>query len=300
VIFFKIYLTFWHTFCYKVYDMKRFKVIDFENSYLAYIKDINYYPLLSFKEEQELARKCKQGDKEARDKLIKSNLKLVIKIALQYYRPPYNLMDLIQEGNIGLITAVDKFDYKKKLRFSTYSSWWIKHYITRSILKKEFHISLPLRKVEMLYRIERGIYTFFQKNNRLPDLHELEKEVGIKTEKLKEIITYLSPVSSLNSTYGPNNDMSLLDVVSSKKYQPEEMVFSKDLLEYELEILNSLVERDAQILKYRYGFINGESLTLKDLGKIFGISPEAVRQIELKALKKIKINYKDLREYLIN
>jgi len=280
--------------------MQRKVLNDVENSYLSYIADISAYPLLNFEEEQKLADRMLKGDQRARDKLINSNLRLVVKIAMQYYRPRYNLMDLIQEGNIGLITAVDKFNHKKRLRFSTYSSWWIKHFITRSILKKEFHINMPLRKVELLYKMEHSIYSLFKKQNKVPSIGELEQELGVKAGKIKDIIDFTLPVISLDSPVGPESDMSLMELISSKEYQPDEMVFNRQLLEYELKILESLVRRDAEIIKYRYGFYEGKSLTLKEVAKIFNISPEAIRQIELKVLKKMRTGHKDLRDYFIN
>jgi len=292
----------WHDYCY--YDNGRRNIVAASgtgNSYLAYIKDINNYPLLTFEDEQQLGKQLLKGNKKARESLINSNLRLVVKIAIQYYKPKYNLMDLIQEGNIGLIIAVDKFNHKKKLRFSTYSSWWIKHFITRSILKKEFHINMPLRKVELLFKLEKSIYNLFHKLDRVPNVEELVKDLGVRAEKIKEIMNYSSPVLSLDSNIGgQDSDMSLMDIISSKDFQPDEIIFNQYLLEYELNILRKLVKRDADIIKYRYGFYNGKCLTLKDVAKIFGISPEAIRQIEIKTLKKIKINHKDLRDYLVN
>ncbi len=271
-----------------------------ENSYLAYIKDVNCHPLLNFEEEQKLAKKTRKGDKKARAQLINSNLRLVVKIAMHYYKAKYNLMDLIQEGNIGLIIAVDKFNHRKKFKFSTYSSWWIKHFITRSILKKEFQINMPLRKVELLFKLEKSIYSLFQKFDRVPNIGELVKDLGVKAEKIKEIMNYTSPILSLDSAVGPNSDMNLMDIISSRDCQPDELTFNHCLLEYELDILRTLVKRDAEIIKYRYGFYDGKNLTLKDVSKIFGISPEAIRQIELRTLKKIRLNYEDLKDYLIN
>ncbi len=293
--------TAWHSSCY--YDsrgiiMKRTSPIG--DNYLSYIKDVKYYPLLNFEQEQELAEKVKKGDEIARNKLINSNLRLVIKIAIQYYNSRYSLMDLIQEGNIGLMIAVDKFDHKKKFRFSTYSSWWIKHYIARSVLKKEFQINVPLRKMELLSKMEKTIYEMVEKFDRLPNIEELEQELRVKSSKIKDVLNYMAPVLSLDSAINPESDLSLMDMIGSKDFQPEKMVFKNHLIEYELEILNSLIKRDAEILKYRYGFYNGKYLTLKNLSEIFGISPEAIRQIELKALRKIRFHYKDLKDYLVN
>lgn len=270
------------------------------NSYTNYIRNINYYPLLDFNQEQQLARKLKGGDKRAREKLIKSNLKLVIKIALQYYKPRFNLMDLIQEGNVGLIVAVDKFDHRKRLRFSTYSSWWIKHYISRSILKREFHINLPLRKGELLFKVEKTICILFKKLNRLPNVREIEMDLGISSDKIKEVLEYIFPVLSLDSIIKPDSDISLMDMIGSNEYRPDHIVFRNDLYEYELKILNSLVKKEAEVLKYRYGFYDGKKLSLKAVAKIFGVSPEAIRQTELRALNRIRIRFKELKDYLVN
>ncbi len=276
------------------------KTGELENSYLFYIKDIKCSPLLSFEQEQALAKKTKANDREARDKLIRSNLKLVIKIAMQYYNSRFNLMDLIQEGNIGLMIAVDKFDHRKKLRFSTYSTWWIRHYITRSILKKEFQINVPIRKMELLYKMEKTMYKMVETLKRLPNIEELEQELRVKAKKIKDVLNYIAPVLSLDSNINSDNNSSLMDIIGSEDYQPEKMVFKHHLIEYELKILNTLIKRDAEIIKYRYGFYNGNYLTLKNVAKIFNITPEAVRQIELKALKRIRVQYKDLRSFIIN
>lgn len=280
--------------------MKKATTSVVENNYLSYIRHINYYPLLDFKEEQKLAKMSKKGDKKARQKLIQSNLKLVIKVAMQYYKAKYDLMDLIQEGNIGLITAVDKFDHKKKLRFSTYSVWWIKHYIARCILREKFRIKLPLRKMELLFKIEKTIYNLYQKFHRLPNVNELGLELHIKEKKIKDMLEFIFPVLSLDSPIASNNDLSLKDVISSREFQPEEIVFNHQLIEYELKILGSLVKREAEVLKYRYGFYDGKNFTLKAVAKIFDISQEAIRQIELRAIARIRLNYQDLKDYLVN
>jgi RNA polymerase primary sigma factor len=271
-----------------------------ENSYLSYIKDIKYYPLLDFQQEQRLAQKVQKGDKEAREKLIRSNLKLVIKIVMRYYNPRYDLMDLIQEGNIGLMTAVDKFDPGKRLRFSTYSTWWIRHYIIRSIIKREFQINIPLRKMQLLYRIERSIYKLFERFRRLPDIRELEQELNVKSKEIKDMLNYITPILSLDTPLNSENNQNLMDTIGSRDYHPEEIVFNHYLFDYELKIMKSLVKRDAEILKYRYGFHNGRYLTLKNVAKIFNITPEAVRQIEIKAFRKIRMQHKDLRNFLSN
>lgn len=273
---------------------------DVQNDYLYYVKNVNYYPLLTFEEEQKLAKLVRDGDREAREKLINSNLRLVIKIALQYYRPYINLMDLVQEGNIGLILAADKFDYRRKLRFSTYSSWWIKHYIARSIIKKENQIQLPLRKWELLTKVRCAINELSKKLNREPNLEEIENELQLKNGKIKDVINYIHPVLSLDTTIGMDSDLVLIDLLKSKDCRPEDMVIENDLHEYADKIMGCLVEREAQILKYRYGLNNCKKLTLKKIGKMIGVSAETVRQIELKALEKVRKNFKELREYITN
>ncbi len=280
--------------------MKKVNQDKIDNTYLSYIQNINRYPVLSFKEEQELAEKAKSNDKEAREKLIKSNLKLVVKIAMYYHSPKYNLMDLIQEGNIGLMIAVDKFDYRKRLRFSTYSSWWIKHYIVRNILHREYHINIPFKKAFLLPKLENSIYNLHNKLNRLPNIKELECELHVNANKIKDMMIYIIPMLSLDKSIGTNSNLNLIDAISSKEYQPEDIVFNRYLAEYELKILNSLVKREGEILKYRYGFYNGINLTLREVAKIFNITSEGVRLTELRALKRIRANYKDLKDFLIN
>ncbi len=279
--------------------MKKLNQDKIDNTYQSYIRSINRYPVLSFSEEQELARKVENGNKGTKEKLIKSNLKLVIKIAMYYHRPKYDLMDLIQEGNIGLMIAVDKFDYRKRLRFSTYSSWWIKHYIVRNILHREYHINIPFKKASLLPKLENSIYNLQGKLNRLPNIKELERELHINANKIKDMMVYIIPMLSLDKNIGTNSNLNLIDTLSSKEYQPEDIVFNRYLAEYELKILNSLVKREGEILKYRYGFYNGINLTLREVAKIFNITSEGARLIELRALKKIRANYRDLKDFLV-
>ncbi len=274
--------------------------INLETSYQSYINDINKYPLLDFKQEQKLGSQVRKGDKKARETLIKSNLKLVVKMAVRYNNFKYNIMDMIQDGNMGLMIAVDKFDYRRKLRFSTYSTWWIRHYIMRGILKKKFQINVPLRKIELLHRIERTAYRMVEDLGRVPNMEELEKELRVGSKRIIDIIDFMAPVLSLDSIIHTENNVSLMDITGSTDYDPEVIVFNHHLIEYELNILNSLIKRDAEILKYRYGFNNGMYLTLKKVAKIFNITPEAVRQIELKAFRKIRLRHKGLKSYIVN
>ncbi|MDD5067767.1 MAG: RNA polymerase sigma factor RpoD/SigA [bacterium] len=280
--------------------MKDIKEI--ENNYLYYIRNINYYPLLDEKEEKRLGKLIRKGDIHARDKLIKSNLRLVIKIAIQYYNysTNLNLMDLIQEGNIGLIKAVDKFDYRKRTRFSTYASWWIRHYIIRAAIRKEFQINLPNAKWELILKIEKTINDLYKKFNRMPCLTEIEDELGINVNKIKSIIAYIYPIMSLETNIGMDSELVLMDLLSSNNYNPENLTFDKDLIEYEGRILNTLMENEAKVLNYVFGLNNCKKLTLREIAKKIGLSAEAVRQIKLKALDKIKREYTELKDYLTN
>jgi RNA polymerase primary sigma factor len=154
--------------------------------------------------------------------------------------------------------------------------------------------------MELLFKIEKSIYNMYQTLNRLPSLAELEKELHIDIDKIKHMMNYIFPVLSLDNAVSPDGELSLHDMISSKDFQPEEMVFNQQLRDYELKILKSLVSREAEVLKYRYGFYNDENLTLKKVAKMFKVSPEAIRQIELKALKRIRLNHQDLADYLVN
>lgn len=275
---------------------------EIENNYLYYIRNINFYPLIDEHEEKRLGKLIRQGDERARDKMIKSNLRLVIKIAIQYYNysSNLNLMDLIQEGNIGLIKAVDKFDHRKKTRFSTYASWWIRHYIIRAAIRKEFQINLPNAKWELILKIERTINDLYKKQNRMPCLAEIEEELGINVNKIKSIMAYIYPILSLETNIGMDSELVLMDLLSCNNYNPENLTFNKDLIEYEGKVLGSLLKNEAKVLSYVFGLNNCQRLTLREIAKKIGLSAEAVRQIKLKALDKIRKEYTELRDYLTN
>lgn len=283
-----------------IVESKKYSINDTEyNDYIRQIKDIKP---LTFEEEQKLAKRMKRGDKRAREELIKANLKLVIKIALHFYRSGFNLMDLIQEGNIGLIIAIDKFDYKQKLKLSTYSSWWIKHYILKAIISKINIIDIPIKKTQLMRHIERT-YDYWIKNyNRIPTVSEISQHLKIDESKVKNMIK-LSNITftSLENYFPEHLDFELLDHLSdSEKYEPENIIVQNLLEEDTEKMLKSLMDREALILKYRYGLINGRPYTLREIGKMLGVTSESIRQIENKILAKLKKRYSHLKDYLLN
>ncbi|MBN1699475.1 MAG: RNA polymerase sigma factor RpoD/SigA [Spirochaetales bacterium] len=265
-------------------------------SYFDQIKDT---PLLTFEEELELSKKIQAGNLEARQKLIEANLKLVVKIARSFKTNDVSFLDLIQEGNLGLMKAADRFDFRKNVRFSTYASWWIKQSIVRSLSNKRRAIRLPHRKEEKLRKINKTINALSQKLMRTPDMHEVAVELGIDEKEIINILTISNHIVSLDSE---TNDMSgtLQEVLEDYSYDPDRELMQKNLHEETLKHLDRLRKKEKEIILYRYSFYGGKKCTLKTIGARMGISPETVRQIEMRALSKLKENAEELREYCIN
>jgi RNA polymerase primary sigma factor len=264
----------------------------------AYFNQIKDTPLLTFEEELELSKKIQAGDCEARQKLIEANLKLVVKIARIYKTSDVSFLDLIQEGNLGLMKAADRFDFRKNVRFSTYASWWIKQSIVRSLSNKRRAIRLPHRKEEKLRKINKTINALSQKLMRNPEVREIAAELGMNE---KEVINILSISNHIVSLDSETNDMSgtLQEVIEDYSYDPDKEFMQKNLQEETLKHLDQLREKEKEIILYRYSFFGGKKFTLKTIGARMGISPETVRQIEMRALSKLKENAEDLREYCI-
>ncbi len=270
-----------------------------EDTYKFYITNIlKCSNELTPDEEYKIAKKVSKGDEKARRKLIESNLKLVIKIAMHFLVPGINIMDLIQEGNIGLITAVDKFNYKKNVKFSTYASNWIKQAIFRFLIKNQRSIRLPLRKGELLVKIEKELNKLIKILNRHPTIDEISQEIGVEKKKVEELLQWLLPSLSLNEDIKQNYDPSFLPIYMKEKYHPETIALRNLLKEETSQILDSLIEREAKILRYRFGLHDGKRYSLKQTGKLIGLSTESIRQIEMKALEKIRKRFSGLREYL--
>ena len=263
----------------------------------AYFDQIKKAKLLTFEEELELSRKIQDGDEEACTRLIESNLRLVVRIAKNYLTPEVSILDLIQEGNLGLMKAASKYDFRKQVRFSTYASWWIKQAIVRSLSNKKRVIRLPHRQEEKLRRINKIYNNLSQVLMREPSLQEIAEEIGLEEQEVASIINSSSAVASLDSAISVDSG-SLHDVVEDNSFEPSRTMLKKTLQEDTLRFLGGLQEKERQILLYRFSFVSGKRYTLKKIGDELGISPETVRQIEMRALKKLKGLSDELKEYV--
>ncbi len=265
----------------------------------AYYAQIRQTALLSAEEEQELSRCIQRGDNDARKKLIESNLRLVVKIAKVYMSPDVSLLDLIQDGNLGLLKAAGRFDHKKGVRFSTYAAWWIKQAITRSLANRRRPIRLPHRKEDALKRIQRAYNFLSQRLMRTPTVDEIAEEVQLDRDDIVEIMNAaVSPVS-LDSTINEDNG-TILDIFEDYSYTPDGMVMEQALRDAALKSLEQLKTREQQVLRFRYALDGGERYTLKKISDEMGISPETVRQIEMRAIKKLRLNADYLKEMMVN
>jgi RNA polymerase primary sigma factor len=263
----------------------------------TYFEQLKRFPLVSFDEEKELARRIQNGDKAARRRLIEANLRLVIKIAKSYYTPGVSFLDLIQEGNLGLMHAVDKFDHAKEVHFSTYANWWIRQGIMRFLANKRRMIRLPLRKEELLRKIQRVSQMLSQRLSRLPSSAEIAEKTGISAGDINSMLVLANDIVSLDTGEKPSSS-GLIDYQGDYTYNPERIFMKKDSCKVVLDMLSCLKEREKSILMYRYRIGGGEHYTLKKIGDKMGISLETVRQIELRALRKMKENAETLCEYL--
>ena len=264
-----------------------------------YFRQIKKTPLLTFEEELELSRRVQKGDEKARTKLIESNLRLVVKIAKSYMTPDVGFLDIVQEGNLGLMKAASKYDYRHNVRFSTYAAWWIKQSITRALSNKRRTIRLPHRKEEALKKIQKAYFTLSQQLLRKPSVEEISADLRMKESEVVSILTVSGSVASLDSEI--NGDGStLLDICEDSSYRPDTELFEKNIREETLKFLEHLLEKEKQILLYRFAFYGGRRYTLKRIGEQMGISPETVRQIEMRAIKKLREHSEELKEYVYN
>jgi len=270
-----------------------------EDNLKAYFGQIKKAKLLTFEEELDLSRRIQAGDEAARSLLIESNLRLVVRIAKNYLTPEISILDLIQEGNLGLMKAVSKYDYRKQVRFSTYASWWIKQSIVRSLSNKKRAIRLPHRQEEKLRKINKVYNNLSQVLMREPTLVEIAEEIGLHEDEVASIINSSSSVASLDATLSADSG-SLHDVIEDNSFSPDNELMKKTLREDTVKFLGGLQEKERQILLYRFAFVSGKRYTLKKIGDEMGISPETVRQIELRALKKLKGFSDELKEYVYN
>jgi RNA polymerase primary sigma factor len=265
----------------------------------SYFEQIKKTSLLSFEEEKALSKKIQKGDEKAQHTLVESNLRLVVKIAKSFLTSDLALLDLIQEGNLGLLRAASKFDYRKNVRFSTYASWWIKQAIVRSLSNKKRAIRLPHRKEEIIKKINKTVNTLSQQIMREPTVTEVANEMGMKEKEVISLMNLSSTIVSLDSESSQDSG-TLQEIFEDYSFDPDRQLIRKSLNEETHKLLNSLQERERKIIQYRYAFHGGKKYTLKRIGDEMGISPETVRQIEIRALKKLGKVASDLREYVHN
>ena len=277
------------------------KTVAVDDPVRMYLKEIGKVPLLSAEEEVELAKRMEAGDEYAKQKLCEANLRLVVSIAKKYVGRGMLFLDLIQEGNLGLIKAVDKFDYTKGYKSSTYATWWIRQAITRSIADQARTIRIPVHMVETINKLIRVQRQLLQENGREPTPDEIAEEMGITVEKVREIHKIAQEPVSLETPIGEEEDSHLGDFIPDEDAPaPAEAAAFSMLKEQLVEVLNTLTEREQKVLKLRFGLEDGRARTLEEVGKEFDVTRERIRQIEAKALRKLRhpTRSKKLKDYL--
>ncbi len=266
-----------------------------------YLKEIGTVPLLDSDRELYLAERMNQGDKAAKDELVKANLRLVVSIAKRYVGKGMFFLDLIQEGNLGLMKAVDKFDYRKGYKFSTYATWWIRQAITRAIADQARTIRIPVHMVETIHKVSRIQRQLLQENGREASAEEVAEQMGMSAEKVREIMKISQDPVSLEMPIGEEEDSHLGDFIEDDTTPAPADAAAQRLLSEQLnEVLHTLTPREEQVLKLRFGLMDGRARTLEEVGKEFHITRERIRQIEAKALRKLRhpSRSKRLKDYL--
>ncbi len=265
-----------------------------------YLREIGRIPLLNAAEEIELAKKAENGDKHSKDRLTSANLRLVVSIAKKYVGRGMSLLDLIEEGNIGLMRAVEKYDWRRGYKFSTYATWWIRQAITRAIADQARTIRIPVHMVETINRFNRTQRRLMQELGREPTPEEVADALGIDAAKAREIIKVSQEPTSLATKVGDEEDSELGDFIEAPGLKPDEQA-TRELLKGHLdEVLDTLSPREKRVLQLRFGLEDGKQRTLEEVGKEFGVTRERIRQIEAKAIRKLKhpTRAKKLRDYL--
>ena len=275
--------------------------INVDDHVRMYLKEIGKVPLLSADEEIEFARLMSEGDEEAKKKLTEANLRLVVSIAKRYVGRGMLFLDLIQEGNLGLIKAVEKFDYTKGYKFSTYATWWIRQAITRAIADQARTIRIPVHMVETINKLIRVSRQLLQELGREPSPEEIAKEMGMSLEKVREIMKIAQEPVSLETPIGEEEDSHLGDFIPDDDAPaPSEAASFMLLKEQLMDVLNTLTPREEKVLRLRFGLEDGRARTLEEVGGVFDVTRERIRQIEAKALRKLRhpSRSKKLKDFL--
>jgi len=276
-----------------------------EEGYLSdpvrmYLREIGRISLLTYEDEVALAKRVEKNDKRARERLISANLRLVVSIAKKYVNRGLTLLDLIEEGNIGLMRAVEKYDWTRGYKFSTYATWWIRQAITRAIADQARTIRIPVHMVETINKFNRISRRLMQEFGREPMPEEIAKEMEIGVEKVREIIKVSQEPASLEAPVGEEEDSRLGDFIQDASASPTDQATQALLKDHIRETLETLSPREAKVLEYRFGLEDGKQRTLEEVGKEFGVTRERIRQIEAKAIRKLRhpTRAKKLRDYL--
>ena len=275
--------------------------VSIEDPVRMYLKEIGKVPLLTAEEEIELAKRMELGDEEAKKRLAEANLRLVVSIAKRYVGRGMLFLDLIQEGNLGLIKAVEKFDYRKGYKFSTYATWWIRQAITRAIADQARTIRIPVHMVETINKLIRVSRQLLQELGREPLPEEIAKELDMPVERVREILKISQEPVSLETPIGEEEDSHLGDFIQDDNVPVPAEAAAQTLLKEQLdEVLDTLTEREQKVLRLRFGMNDGRARTLEEVGKEFDVTRERIRQIEAKALRKLRhpSRSRKLRDYL--
>lgn len=272
-----------------IQDLSIPKTVGINDPVRMYLKEIGKISLLSLEEELSLSKRIEEGDEEAKNILAESNLRLVVSIAKRYVGRNLSFLDLIQEGNIGLMKAVEKFDASKGFKFSTYATWWVRQAITRAIADQAKTIRVPVHMVETINRLKRTQRQLTLELNREPTEEQLAEKMGLTVEKVREIFKIAQDPLSLETPVGEEEDSHLGDFIKDiSNLTPEEYAINEVLKDEINDVLNTLTEREEQVLKLRFGLEDGTCRTLEEVGNIFGVTRERIRQIEAKALRKLR------------